>query len=52
MLGRVFFVALGLVGALGTAAIYGIGALMVVDGDIRTARSWRSRRSSPASISR
>ncbi len=34
MLGRVFFVALGLVGALGTAAIYGIGALMVVDGSI------------------
>ena len=34
MLGRVFFVALGLVGALGTAAIYGVGALMVVDGDI------------------
>jgi ATP-binding cassette subfamily B protein len=32
--GRVFFVALGLVGAIGTAAIYGIGALMVVDGDI------------------
>jgi ATP-binding cassette subfamily B protein len=34
MYGRVFFVALGLVGALGTAAIYGVGALMVVDGDI------------------
>ncbi len=34
MLGRVFFVALGLVGALGTAAIYGIGAVMVVDGSI------------------
>jgi ATP-binding cassette subfamily B protein len=32
--GRVFFVALGLVGAIGTAAIYGIGALMVVDGDL------------------
>ncbi|NND76212.1 MAG: ABC transporter ATP-binding protein [Ilumatobacter sp.] len=32
--GRVFFVALGLVGAIGTAAVYGIGALMVVDGDI------------------
>jgi ATP-binding cassette subfamily B protein len=32
--GRVFFVALGLVGAIGTAAIYGVGALMVVDGDI------------------
>ena len=29
-----FFVALGLVGALGTAAVYGIGALMVVDGSI------------------
>ena len=36
MFGRVFFVALGLVGALGTAAIYGVGALMVVDGDITT----------------
>jgi len=34
LLGRVFFVALGLVGALGTAAIYGIGAFMVVDGSI------------------
>lgn len=32
--GRVFFVALGLVGAIGTAAIYGIGALMVVDGTL------------------
>jgi ATP-binding cassette subfamily B protein len=34
--GRVFFVALGLVGAIGTAAIYGVGALMVVDGGITT----------------
>jgi ATP-binding cassette subfamily B protein len=34
MLGRVFFVALGLVAALGTAAIYGVGAQMVVSGDI------------------
>lgn len=34
MLGRVFFVALGLVGAIGTAAIYGIGAWMVVSGSI------------------
>ena len=34
--GRVFFVALGLVGAIGTAAIYGIGALMVVDEEIST----------------
>jgi ATP-binding cassette subfamily B protein len=34
MLGRVFFVALGLVGAIGAAAIYGVGALYVVDGDI------------------
>lgn len=34
MLGRIFFVALGLVGAVGAAAIYGIGALFVVDGDI------------------
>ncbi|MGI9645149.1 MAG: ABC transporter ATP-binding protein, partial [Ilumatobacteraceae bacterium] len=36
MYGRVFFVALGLVGAIGTAAIYGVGALMVVDGTITT----------------
>jgi ATP-binding cassette subfamily B protein len=34
MLGRVFFVALGLVAAIGAAAIYGIGAIFVVDGDI------------------
>ena len=34
MLGRVFFVALGLVAAVGIAAIYGLGALLVVDGDI------------------
>jgi ATP-binding cassette subfamily B protein len=34
MLGRVFFVALGLVAALGTAAIYGIGAQLVVSGNI------------------
>ena len=32
--GRIFFVALGLVGALGAAAIYGVGAHLVVDGDI------------------
>lgn len=32
--GRVFFVALGLVGAMGAAAIYGIGAHMVVSGGI------------------
>ena len=34
MYGRVFFVALGLVGALGAVAIYGVGAFMVVDGGI------------------
>jgi ATP-binding cassette, subfamily B, bacterial len=34
MLGRVFFVALGLVAAMGTTAIYGIGSQLVVDGDI------------------
>ena len=34
MLGRVFFVALALVAAVGTAAIYGVGAQMVVTGDI------------------
>ncbi|HAP74465.1 MAG TPA: ABC transporter, partial [Acidimicrobiaceae bacterium] len=32
--GRVFFVALGLVGALGAAAIYGVGAHLVVSDDI------------------
>jgi ATP-binding cassette subfamily B protein len=34
MYGRVFFVALGLVGALGAAAVYGVGAFFVVDGAI------------------
>ncbi len=34
MLGRVFFVALGLVAAVGSAAIYGVGAYLVIDGDI------------------
>ncbi len=34
MYGRVFFVALGLVGALGAAAIYGVGAHLVVSNDI------------------
>lgn len=34
--GRVFFVALGLVGAMGAAAIYGVGAHMVVSGTIST----------------
>ena len=32
--GRVFFVALGLVGALGAVAVYGIGAQLVVSGNI------------------
>ncbi len=36
MYGRVFFVALGLVGALGAAAIYGVGAHLVVSGNIST----------------
>jgi len=36
MLGRVFFVALGLVAAVGAATIYGVGALLVVDGSITT----------------
>jgi ATP-binding cassette, subfamily B, bacterial len=52
MLGRVFFVALGLVAAVGTAAIYGLGAQLVISGDISQGRSWRSRSSSPASTSR
>ncbi|MEO6122238.1 MAG: ABC transporter ATP-binding protein [Ilumatobacteraceae bacterium] len=34
MYGRVFFVALGLVGALGAAAVYGIGAQIAVSGTI------------------
>ena len=34
MYGRVFFVALGLVGALGAAAIYGIGGQLVVSGSL------------------
>jgi ATP-binding cassette subfamily B protein len=36
MYGRVFFVALGLVGALGAAAIYGVGGHLVVSGDMST----------------
>ncbi len=34
MYGRVFFVALGLVGAVGAAAIYGVGGHLVVSGEI------------------
>jgi ATP-binding cassette, subfamily B, bacterial len=34
MYGRVFFVALGLVGALGAAAIYGVGGHLVVSGNL------------------
>ena len=34
MYGRVFFVALGLVGALGAAAVYGIGAQLAVSGSL------------------
>jgi len=34
MYGRVFFVALGLVGALGAAAIYGVGGHLVISGAI------------------
>jgi ATP-binding cassette subfamily B protein len=36
LVGRVFFVALGLVGAVGTAAIYGFGAQSVVSGGMTT----------------
>ncbi len=36
MYGRVFFVALGLVGALGAAAVYGIGGHQVINGAITT----------------
>jgi ATP-binding cassette subfamily B protein len=35
MYGRVFFVGLGLAAAMGSAAIYGIGAQMVISGTIR-----------------
>src|SRR3954469_8747739 len=34
MYGRVFYVALGLVGALGAAAVYGVGAQLAVSGSI------------------
>jgi ATP-binding cassette subfamily B protein len=34
MLGRVFFVALGLVAAIGAAAVYGVGARLVISGSI------------------
>ena len=34
MYGRVYFVALGLVGAIGAAAIYGVGAHLVVSGNV------------------
>ncbi len=34
MYGRVFFVALGLVSAMGAAAVYGVGAFMVINGII------------------
>jgi ATP-binding cassette subfamily B protein len=34
MLGRVFFVALGLVAAVGTVAIYGVGAQLAISGNI------------------
>ncbi|HEY5153500.1 MAG TPA: ABC transporter ATP-binding protein [Acidimicrobiales bacterium] len=34
MYGRTFFIALGLVGAIGTAAVYGIGGNMVISGVI------------------
>ena len=44
MYGRVFFVALGLVGALGAAAIYGIGAHLVVDGNISSRHARRAGR--------
>ena len=53
MYGRVFFVALGLVGAIGAAAIYGVGAHLVVSGEIYApARSSPSPRSSPACTNR
>ena len=48
MLGRVFFVALGLVAAVGTAAIYGVGASSWSTATSTSARSSRSPRSSPA----
>ena len=44
MYGRVFFVALGLVGAVGAAAIYGVGAHLVVSGELTTGHARRPRR--------
>jgi ATP-binding cassette, subfamily B, bacterial len=35
MVGRTFFIALGLVGAVGTAVVYWLGARMVLDGRLR-----------------
>ena len=53
MYGRVFFVALGLVGAMGAAAVYGVGAF---HGDrrrrSRSARSWPWRPTPPGSTNR
>lgn len=36
MYGRVFFIALGLVGAIGSAVLYGLGAQLVISGTITT----------------
>ena len=52
MYGRMFFVALGLVGAVGAAAIYGVGGHLVIAAPSRSARSSRWPRSSPGSTSR
>ena len=44
MYGRVFFVALGLVGALGAAAVYGVGGQLVISGTHHARHARRPRR--------
>ena len=52
MYGRVFFVALGLVAAIGTAVIYGLGAQMVISGTITIGTLSRSPPTSGVSTDR
>ena len=53
MYGRVFFVALGVVGAIGAAAIYGVGAHLVVSGAAHLGHAGRpGRADAPASTAR
>ena len=46
MYGRTFFIALGLVGAVGTAAVYGIGGQLVITGTITARHARRPGRAS------